>query len=234
MKQPLMVIPGLLCTAALWERQRAGLEDICDIRIADHTRHDSVGAIAAALLDEMPATFALAGLSMGGYIAMEILRQAPQRVSRLALLDTAPGADDEARKELRRQFVALARKAGIGPVIDRLMPQFLSEKHCKDAAMAALVRKMAEDTGTEAFARQQEAIMGRPDSTALLGEIRCPSLVLVGADDGLTPPDVARFMHERLQDSSLVVVPDCGHLSPIEQPDAVTQALRVWLQRPAA
>lgn len=229
MAEPLVLVPGLLCTEALWRPQIEALGAGHDILVADHRSHASIGEIAAALLAVAPPRFALAGLSMGGYIAFEVMRQAPQRVARLALLDTAAGADSKERCDVRRRFVALAREAGLTPVVDRLLPQFLSEAHRHDPDLAAIVRKMAADTGVEAFARQQQAIMTRPDSRPGLGVITCPTMVLVGADDTLTPPDLAREIHAAIPASRLVTVPDCGHLSTIEQPDAVTAAMRDWL-----
>ncbi|PLX39651.1 MAG: alpha/beta hydrolase [Hyphomicrobiales bacterium] len=229
MAEPLVLVPGLLCTEALWQPQIDALGADCELIIADHRSHDSLGDIAAALLETAPPRFALAGLSMGGYVALEVMRQAPQRVSRLALLDTTARADNDERRDIRRRFIALAEEAGLQEVVGKLLPQFLSAEHLKNPQLVATIREMAAETGFEAFARQQTAIMTRPDSLPDLARIACPTMVLVGAEDALTPPDAAHEMHEAIAGSDLVVVPECGHISTLEQPEAVNEAMRSWL-----
>jgi len=228
-KTNLVLVPGLLCTRALWEPQIAALGDIADITLADHTRHDTMEAIARSILAAAPERFALAGLSMGGFISYAILRQAPQRVTRLALLDTGYRADTPERKQQRLRRNELARREGAGAVQDELMPLLIHKDRLGDKAFTALIRQMAVDTGTEALVRQHAALMGRPDSGPFLASIRCPTLVLVGREDALTPVEMAQEIVAGIPGARLQIIPDCGHLSTMERPEAVNRALRAWL-----
>ncbi len=226
MTMPLLLVPGLGCTARLYAPQVAALADLAETHIVEHGRHDTIAGIAAAALASAPPTFALAGLSMGGYVAFEMMRQAPERIARLALLDTMARPDSSAILERRHRHLALIAEGRYGEATEALLPVLVHPDRLQDEALVAVIREMADDTGPERFARQMRAIMGRADSRPTLAAIRCPTLVLVGSEDALTPPEVAREMHEAIAGSRLVVVPDCGHLSTIERPEAVTAALR--------
>jgi pimeloyl-ACP methyl ester carboxylesterase len=228
-KTKLVLVPGLLCTAALWAPQIAALSDIADCTVADHTRHDTMEGIARAILAAAPERFALAGLSMGGYVAFEIVRQAPERVERLALLDTGSRADTPERTAARRDLLATAEREGVAHAQELLMPALIYPARLADKALVETILQMAADTGLEAFQRQEAAIIGRPDNRPLLPGIRCPTLVLVGEQDALTPPALAREIAAGIPGARLEVVPDCGHLSTLERPEAVNSALRAWL-----
>lgn len=228
---PMVLIPGLLCSARMYEAQIPALWRRGPVMVADHTRSDSMAGIAAGILAAAPPRFALAGLSMGGYIAFEILRQAPQRIARLALLDTQARPDTPEQSERRRRQIELAQKGRLLEVADLQFPLMISEARHGDEGLLALNRQMASEVGPEAFARQQTAIIGRPDSRPDLAAIACPTLVLVGAQDALTPPDRAKEMADAIAGAGLVIVPDSGHLSTVEQPQAVTAALEAWLER---
>jgi len=226
---PLVLLPGLLCDDALWAPQVAALSDIAAPTVADLTLDDTIEAMAARVLDHAPPRFALAGLSMGGYVALAMARMAPERVVRLALLDTNARADAPEQSERRRILIALAQSGRFGEVPGLLVPALLSDPHQQDPALTGLVEDMAHRVGPLAFIRQQKAIMGRPDARPTLAAINCPTLVLCGAEDALTPPAVHEDMRDGLADARLEVVPDSGHLSTIEQPAAVSAALRTWL-----
>jgi pimeloyl-ACP methyl ester carboxylesterase len=230
-KTNLVLVPGLLCTGALWGPQIAALSDVADCMVADHTRHDSMAGIARSILAAAPERFALAGLSMGGYIAYEMLRQAPERVERLALLDTGYRADTPERTAARRALVATAEREGVHRVQELLLPVLIHKARLGDEALLDVVLRMAIDTGLEAFKRQEEAIIGRPDNGPMLASIRCPTLVLVGREDALTPVEQHREMAAAIPGAQLEIVPDSGHLSTLEQPEAVSRALREWLGR---
>ena len=229
-KTNLLLVPGLLCTHVLWAPQIAALGDIANCSVADHTRHDTMAGIARSILAAAPERFALAGLSMGGYIACEIVRQAPERVERLALLDTGSRADTPERTAARRELIATAEREGVGRAVELLMPVLVHKARLGDRQLVDTVTQMALDLGLNVFKRQQEAIIGRPDNRPLLPNIRCPTLVLVGEQDALTPPDLAREIAEGIPGARLEIVPDCGHLSTLEQPEAVSRALRGWLR----
>jgi pimeloyl-ACP methyl ester carboxylesterase len=228
---PLILLPGLLCDALLWQPQIVGLAGAAQCWVPDHTRHDDMAALARTILQESPfPNFALAGLSMGGYLALEIWRQAPQRVQRLALLDTTAAPESAEASALRHHHLALWREQGLAALIEATLPRSLRPAAQHDAALRASITSMALNTGYPAFARQQQAIMGRADSQALLASIDCPTLVLCGRSDVLTPPLTHQAMARALPRSTLVMVPDAGHLSSLEQPQAVTAALHSWLQ----
>jgi pimeloyl-ACP methyl ester carboxylesterase len=229
-KLPLILIPGLLCTADLWAHQVAHLGDVAVPMVtAEHARHDSMGAIAAAILAAAPHRFALAGLSMGGYIALEIMRREPERVARLALLDTSARADAPEQSARRQELLAQARIGQFKGVTPRLLPFLLHADRLQDEALVRRVLRMAADVGRDGFFRQQRAIMARPDSRGDLARITCPTLVLCGDADRLTPPERAREIADGIAGSRLELIAACGHLSTMEQPDAVTAALRTWL-----
>ncbi len=227
---PLVLIPGLLNTEDLWLDQVQGLADLGNILVTTAQRnYDNLPEIADRILDSAPERFALAGLSLGGYVAFEILRQAPERIIKLALLDTTARSDTLEKAGQRRDTIAQARKRGIEHVLDEMLPNLLSAKHARDQDIRNRMLRMAREVGVEAFARQQSAIMNRPDSCALLPKIRCPTLVLCGREDGLTPPELAQEMAKEIPNSRLIIVDHSGHLSALEQPEQVTQALREWL-----
>jgi pimeloyl-ACP methyl ester carboxylesterase len=227
---PLIMVPGLLCSARLYVPQLPALWPFGSVTIADHRRDDSVEHVARRILDAAPERFALAGLSHGGYVAFAVVRAAPERVARLALLDTQARPDSEEAKLGRRKLMGMAEAGKLNDVIELLTAKFLSAAHQKDPRLRQIVRDMAHDTGVDGFLNQQRAIMGRPDSRPLLGSIKCPTLVLVGDADTLTPLDLSKEMAGGIPGAKLAVIPDCGHLSTIEQPDAVNAALIDWLR----
>lgn len=227
---PILLIPGLNCSARLYAEQIPALWRLGSVTVADHTRDDTMAALAARILADAPPRFALAGLSMGGYIAFEIMRQAPDRVQRLALLDTSAQADTPQQSERRDVQIGLAARGEFSQIPDLQFPLLVHRNRHKDAQLREINRQMAEETGAEAFIRQQTAVRHRPDSRPGLAAISCPTLVIVGEGDQVTPPDRAREIAAGIRGSRLIVVPDCGHLSTLERPDAVTAALTEWLQ----
>ncbi len=229
--EPLLFIPGLNCTEALFAPQRSSLGATRDIVFVDHRRDATIAGIAQRALDAAPERFAMAGLSMGGYVALEILRQAPQRVTRLALLDTSARPDTEEATQRRLRLIRLAEGGDFDAVHGELWPRLVHPLRQADADLEAVVLAMMRETGPEAFAAQQRAVIGRMDSRPGLAGIGVPTLVLVGEADVITPPDHAREMAEGIPGAELVVVPDCGHLSTLEAPDTVTDALARWLAR---
>jgi pimeloyl-ACP methyl ester carboxylesterase len=229
-KYPLVLVPGLLCDAQLWQSQVKNLDDIADVWIADHTRSDSMAGVARDVLADAPfASFALAGLSMGGYIALEIMRQAPERITRLALLDTAPGVDLPEQTQKRMDFIALAGRGKFLGITEVLLPLLIHPSRRGERPLTEVVRSMAKNTGKEAFVRQERAIMSRADSRGLLATIDCPTLVLCGRQDALTPLARHEEMATTIRRARLEVIEDCGHLSPLERPAEVNAALRRWL-----
>ena len=228
---PIVLVPGLNCSARLYAGQVPALWGFGPVTIADHRRDDSVEAIATRILATAPPRFALVGLSMGGYIAFAIARQSPERVARLALLDTSAHPDTPEQSERRRGMIALAEGGRFSEVPDLLFPVFVHRNRQHDETLRAIVGTMAEETGPQAFVRQQRAIMTRPDCRPQLASIDCPTLVLVGEGDELTPPALSEEIAAGIAGSRLTAVPDCGHLSTLERPEQVNQALVEWLKQ---
>jgi pimeloyl-ACP methyl ester carboxylesterase len=229
-KPGLVLVPGLLCDALLWEAQIEALEGHIPCWVADHTRSDTMAGVAADVLREAPfERFAVAGLSMGGYVALEIVRQAAPRVERLALLDTSARADTATQLEKRRGLIALARRGRFIGVTQALLPLFLHRARLGDDELVSTVKKMAMNIGREAFIRQELAIMSRADSLPLLPAITCPTLVLCGRQDALTPLELHEEMARAIPGANLRAIEECGHLSTLERPEEVSAALVTWL-----
>lgn len=226
---PLVLLPGLLCDRALWAAQIAALEDVAATSVGDLTRSDDLATMARQVIDEAPPRFALAGLSMGGYVAFEVMRQAPERVLRLALLDTSARPDSPDRAQQRRDFIRLAQTGEFKGLTPRLLPQWVHPERMKDPDFVEAVTSMTQRVGRDAFIRQQTAILGRPDSRPGLARIRVPTLVLCGRQDMATPVEVAREIAADIEEARLVIVEECGHLATMEKPDAVNAAMRAWL-----
>lgn len=228
-RTPLVLLPGLLCDERLWAPQCEALADIAEMTVADLTQDETMQAMAARVLAAAPERFALAGLSMGGYLALEIVHNAPDRVERLALLDSQARADTALASRRRRGLIELSQKGQFKGVTPKLLPLFLAGYNLDNAELVGTVQAMAESVGKDAFIRQQKAIMGRSDLRPYLHEIACPTLILAGRDDALTPPPLQEEMAGAIPRADLVILSRSGHLSTIERPSAVNAALRNWL-----
>ncbi len=226
----LLFLPGLLCDGRLWRDQVEALAGTRCV-VADLTHDDSLGAMAERTLRALPAEARLSvcGLSMGGYVAFEIMRRAPGRVARLALFDTSARPDTPEQTRRRRGLLSLSESGMFRGVTPRLLPQLLAPAHVA-GPLGAEVMAMAERVGRPAFHRQQRAIMHRPDSRPNLAAIAVPTLVGVGEEDALTPPHLAEEMAAGIPGARLARIPGAGHLPPMETPDAVTLLLREWLE----
>jgi len=230
-KIPLLLLPGLLCNRQLWAPQIDALSDIAVPLVADLTRDDSFPAMARRLLADAPAQFALAGLSMGGYVAQEVIRQAPERVLKLALLDTSARADTPEQSQRRRDLIALSERGQFHGVTTRLLPNLINPDRLGDAPLVKTIVDMAASVGRDGFLRQETAILARPDGRADLARIAVPTLVLCGREDLLTPLALHEEMAALIPGATLQVIERCGHMTTLEQPDAVNDAMRVWLVR---
>lgn len=226
---PIVLVPGLNCSPRLYAVQMPELWRFGPVTVADHTRDDTMAAIARRILGSAPPRFALAGLSMGGYIALEIVRQAADRVVKLALLDTGSRADTPEATAKRHTGIALAQAGRFEEVIDPQFPIYVHPSRANDAALKAEYLAMCRDVGPQAFVRQQNAIMHRVDSRPLLSTIRCPTLVLVGEQDAATPVELSREMAAGIAGARLAIVPECGHLATMEKPEAVTREMVAWM-----
>jgi len=217
---PLVLVPGLMCDARMWGP------------ISGHhalpVQGETIPQMAAAILADCPQHFALAGLSMGGIVAMEMLHQAPNRVVRLALLDTNPLAERPEVQARRAPQIARALAGDLAGVMrDELKPNYLADP--SDTATLDLCLQMALSLGPEVFRRQSLALRDRADRTATLARFKGPALVLMGEHDRLCPRDRHDLMHALMPQSRLVILPGAGHLPPLERPNETTAALKDWL-----
>ncbi|MEE2868630.1 MAG: alpha/beta hydrolase [Pseudomonadota bacterium] len=226
----IVLIPGLLNDADLWRDQITGLADVSRPRVADITRGSSLGALAEMVLATSEDRFALAGFSLGGIVAQEILRRAPERVTHLALLDTTMLPDTPERAAEREQLIVQASKPGRFHGFGRKLAQsYLAPENRNNADMINRVRAMTQRLGPDVFIRQTR--IARPDSRASLTGITCPTLVLCGNHDQLTLPELHRSMANLIPSADLVVLEHSGHLTPLEEPENVTDHLKRLLQR---
>ncbi len=231
MSEPLalVMIPGLACTRALFAAQREALAAHRPVVVARVDGGDSMAAMAGAILASAPPRFHLAGLSMGGYIALEILRQAPERVARLCLMDSSARPDTPDKTALRQAALAEVEAGRYMQMSAENVALSVAASRADDHALRAAILDMARATGAGLWRRQMRAIMGRPDSRPDLPAIRARTLVLVGDEDRLTPPEHAREMAAAIPDARLEVIADCGHMSSMERPGAVSRLLADWL-----
>jgi pimeloyl-ACP methyl ester carboxylesterase len=227
---PILLVPGLVSSPRVYSPVVPALWRFGPVTVANHIRDDSMGAIARRILAEAPPRFALAGHSMGGYIAFEILRQAPERVARLALINTQARPDTPEATARRRSLIARARSGEYHVILDELLPGFLHPSRRDDAALRQLVHDMGDDIGVDAFIRQQTAIIGRADSRPTLAAIKCPTLVLTGDEDNTIPNSLSKEMAEGIPGAKLTILTNCGHMPQPEQPQAAAEALVEWLR----
>ena len=233
-REPLLLLSGLLSDGALWRAQVDGLADVAAPVIPDLGQDDSIAGMALRALAAAPPRFALAGLSMGGYVALEIMRRAPGRVSRLALLGTSARTDTPEQAERRREAIRLAEGGDFGSVADRMLPNLVHPDRLSDEGLVSAIRAMAARLGKDGFLRKQRAIMGRVDSRPHLSRIACPTLVLCGREDASTPLALSEEMASLVPAARLAVVERCGHMSAMERPAEVSAALRRWLMEDRA
>lgn len=230
MRQPLVLLPGLLLTEDFWREQVARLSEVAQcILPTSHFHQDNFSDMARLVLAEAPESFALCGLSMGGYIAQEIMRQAPQRVTRICLMDTSARADTPEQTERRRGLIHLSQIGRFKGITPQLLPLLLHPDKQKDEALTGRLIAMAEEIGREGFTRQQTAIINRPDGREDLRRYKVPALVLCGRQDALTPLELHDEMAALIPNAKQVVIEHCGHLPPMEHPNQTAGALKEWL-----
>jgi len=227
----LILLPGLLCDAGLWSYQASHLSDLAQVSIGDLSKDSTVQDMARAVLRAAPEQFALAGLSMGGIVALEIMRQSPDRVTRLALLNTNARPLSPEQVLVWRNRMKKVNAGRFDEVLEKeLVPAWLHPDRQQERDLLTIIRQMAWRIGPDSFLSQAEAIITRPDGRASLSQIACPTLVLTGRQDALCPPEYHEEIAAALPSARLIAIERCGHMSTLEQPEAVTAALRHWLQ----
>lgn len=230
MHSPLVLLPGMMCDARLFAPQIAAFSAHMPVMVMPLSGARTVQDLARDILDHAPATFALAGLSMGGIVAMEVIRQAPERITRLALLDTNPKAERaevSANRERQKQLVRAGQLRAV--MRDEMKPNYLTDGPRKQAILD-LCADMAEGIGPQGFLSQSEALAARPDQCATLRAVTVPTLVLCGREDALCPVERHELMHALVPHSELVIIEGAGHLPTLEQPEQTNEALRQWMQ----
>lgn len=227
---PVVLVPGLACSPRIYAPQISDLWRVAPVVLANHARGGDMAAIARRILAEAPLRFALAGHSMGGYIVLEMFRQAPERIVRLALLSTSARPETPEASERRRGWIAEVKAGGYHTVMDRLFANFVHPSRTGNADLKKTVFDMADDVGPDAFVWQLEAIMTRADSRPTLAQIKCPTLVLTSDTDNMVPKEFSAELANGIAGAKLVTIPDCGHLPQLEKPQAMTEALLDWLE----
>ena len=226
----LLLLPGLTNDARVWQGVAERLADVARVQVADLTTRDTMTELAQDVLAKAPPRFAVAGLSMGGYCALEIVARAPERVVALGLVDTSARPDTPEGRANRERQIDRA-PAELAAIVDELLPKWVHPSRLADPAVAGVVRAMARDHGPDAFTRQQRAIMSRADSRPRLAAIRCPTVVVCGREDALLPLEVHEEMARGIAGATLRVIDGCGHLAPLERPVEVAAALRELLDK---
>ncbi len=229
-KQTLVLVPGHMCDERLWDHQTRYLGDIADVIIGETRLDDSMAGIAKRILDQSPDRFALAGLSMGGHIVMEIMRQAPERVTKLALLDTAAADDTPERRAVREGMADQFAVGDVKILVEDFLQLLLSpERLNEDPVLVAQIREMMIDTANMCFPKQVKALLKRPDSRPDMPHYTCPTLIICGRQDYLTPWAGHEEMADLIPGARLIPIEDCAHMSTMERPQAVTALMRDWL-----
>ncbi len=228
----MLLLPGLLCDESIWAPQLAALSDHHPIAVPGYPGARSLRAMAEQGLERAPPVFSLVGHSMGARVALEIFAIAPERVERLALLDTGIHPPTPAEAEKRGALIEIARRAGIDAMVDRWLPPMVHPDRRADDAFMGPLRAMAAEGGVERYEDQVAALLGRPDPRPLLSKIDCPVLVGAGRDDEWSPPEQNRAIASAIPGADFVIFDQCGHMAPVEAPDQVSAALRRWMERP--
>ena len=228
-----VLLPGLVCDHTVWEHARAALAPHAEVHIPRYAALDSLGAMAEKVLAETPGDFALAGHSMGGRIALEVQRRAPERVKGIALLDTgaqplAAGVAGAREAAGRHELLEIARTQGMAAMAARWVQGMVYPPRLGEGPLIARIVDMFARSSADVFAAQIRALLARPDASAVLDAIRCPALVLCGAEDSWAPASRHREMAARIRGATLTIVPECGHMCTLERPDAVTRSLTDW------
>ena len=229
---PLALLPGTLCSAQLWASQVAALHDVAEITVIDTAQFDNLPDLARHVHSVMPARFAVAGLSFGGIVAFAVWHHNPRALSHVALMNTTPLPITAEKRTAQEKMVKRARAGAFMQIVAEQADLLgIIAQNCNEQAHRSAIMSMAEEVGIDGFANQIEAQIQRADSRTFLAEIDCPTLILCGKLDTLCPPSLHQEMAREIKQSELVVVPDCGHLSALEQPKRVSDAMREWLLR---
>lgn len=227
----LLLLPGLICDARIYAPQLAAFPE--SRAVDGYGQVDTLEGMARVALEQAPESFDLFGHSMGGRVALEVCRLAPNRVRRLALSSTGVHSLGANETGNRRALQAIGHEQGFAALVDAWLPPMVAEANRADEALYGPMRQMCLDAGQDLFDAQIEALLGRPEQESLLAQIRCPTLVMTGELDAWSPPAQHEAIAARIADSTLEIVAGAGHMLPLEAPETVNQAIAAWLSRPA-
>jgi pimeloyl-ACP methyl ester carboxylesterase len=230
MSPDIVLIPSQLCTELVFEPQMPALSSLARPRVFVQRDHDTVGAMAQSVLEASPERFTLITHGMGGFVAFEMLRRAPQRIGKLVLMSALAPADTPKQTERRMGYIRLVEQGRFDGIIEERIPMLVHPSRTGDAALTAVLRRMASNTGPEVFQRQQRAIMARLDSRPMLASIACPTMLMFGRQDGITTIEHQTEMVSAIPDVRLEILEDCGHMMTLEKPDAVNGLLEGFLK----
>lgn len=227
--QTILFIPGLLCDEALFTHQIEAFKNEYNIMVADVTGYNSIEKMAQSVLANAPKKFIICALSMGGYVAMEMMRRAPERIVRVILSNTQAATDSDETKRRRRGLISIAKIGNFKGVTPKLLPMLIHSSRLDESHLTQTIMDMAERVGLEAFLNQQQAILGRVDSRPDLKKFNKPVFIVGGDEDQITPPEQAKEMAQMLPHSQIHIFEQCGHLAPLEFPHQFTHLMRSFL-----
>lgn len=229
MMEPLYLVPGWLCDRTIWRRIHNSLSRIAELHYPANRDFDTVSAMASAIIEEAPPRFSIAGHSLGGRVALEVYRQAPERVNRIALLNTATGPAGSNEERARQPLLDRAINEGMDVIARQVLIPSMLPEHRGDRQLVGLINEMVRGMSAEQIKRQFRAMLTRPDATPLLATIRVPVMMIFGRDDHYLPVDRHGGMVTRAPFARMAVIEECGHLSPLEQPESIVATLAEWL-----
>lgn len=228
-KEPLILLPGTLCDERLWNQQINGLVNIADASVISLHNHDSIEGLALEVLSKAPQKFSMAGLSLGGIVALEIMRLAPDRVNRLALLSTNPFLPRPEQQEVWNKFIALSKSGNFLDITkDYLLPVLIDDAN-RTGELEHIIIEMAEQIGAAGYVNQLRAVASRKEQSSILSTIKCPTIVIGGEEDKVCPVSLIEYMGNAIPNAKQQIVSNAGHLITMEQPEKVTDALKEWL-----
>jgi pimeloyl-ACP methyl ester carboxylesterase len=227
--QSLALIPGLLCDHRLWRNQIATLARYAEVVVADITRHQTISEMADAILQTSPPRFSIAGFSLGSQVALEIVRRSADRIERLALLSATRGGLLHAAESAIRNAVSIIESGGFDQYLEAAYPTYVGDSHIHDAALKLCFMNMAHTVGPVAGLRQMRALLAITSPFVNLDQIECPTIIIGGREDRRTTPGAHEPLAKEIPGSTLVIIDNAAHFTPLEQPETVSDVMRRWM-----
>lgn len=229
-KEPLVLLPGTLCDRAMWEEQVEELSNIAEIIIGDVGQHSSIQELADSVLEDAPEEFSIVGFSLGGIVALEIMRIAPERINKLALISTNPFPPTKEQQVLWEKYIEMIENNQFIEVVKRKLYPALVSKPNQSGTTLEKVLNMAKNIGPKAYINQLKSVMTRNDQRPILKKINCPTVIIVGELDKVCPVELSDYLNKNIEDSQKVVIEGAGHLITLEKPYETSQILKQWMK----